>query len=40
MTGPDGKELSNRWEEALVIKGWVEDIWARLEVSEEETSTT
>ncbi|EPX77249.1 sugar phosphate isomerase/epimerase family protein [Litoreibacter arenae] len=30
MTGPDGKELSNRWEESLKIKGWVEDIWSEL----------
>ncbi|RLJ41113.1 hypothetical protein BCF46_2901 [Litoreibacter meonggei] len=30
MTGPDGKELSNRWEESLIIKGWVEDIWSDL----------
>ncbi len=30
MTGPDGKEMSNRWEEALQIKAWVEDIWANL----------
>ncbi len=27
MTGPDGKEMSNRWNEALQIKSWVEDIW-------------
>ena len=27
MTGPDGKELSNRWEEALQIKSWVQDMW-------------
>jgi len=33
MTGPDGREMSNRWEEALVIKGWVEDIWAELDAS-------
>ena len=25
------KELSDRWEEALVIKGWIENIWAELE---------
>jgi hypothetical protein len=31
MTGPDGREMSNRWEEALVIKGWIEDIWTELE---------
>ena len=27
MTGPDGREMSNRWHEAQVIKGWVQDIW-------------
>ena len=27
MTGPDGREMSNRWEEAQVIKSWVEQIW-------------
>ena len=31
MTGPDGREMSNRWEEALVIKGWVEEMWAEME---------
>jgi hypothetical protein len=31
MTGPDGREMSNRWEEALTIKSWVEEIWAELE---------
>ncbi len=31
MTGPDGKEMSNRWEEALVIKGWIEEMWAEME---------
>lgn len=30
MTGPDGKEMSNRWEEALTIKSWVEDMWQDL----------
>ncbi len=33
MTGPDGKEMSNRWEEAQVIKGWVEDMWQELDAS-------
>ena len=28
MTDKNGRELSNRWEEALTIKSWVEDIWA------------
>ena len=27
MTGLDGREMSNRWEEALLIKGWVRQIW-------------
>ena len=31
ITGADGKELSDRWEEALTIKSWVETIWAELE---------
>lgn len=31
MTDAHGKEMSNRWEEAQVIKGWVEGIWAELE---------
>jgi len=31
MTGPDGREMSNRWEEALAIKAKVESIWADLE---------
>ncbi len=30
ITGPDGRELSNRWDEALVIKGWVEEIWDQI----------
>lgn len=30
MTGPDGREMSNRWAEAQTIKGWVEDIWTEL----------
>lgn len=29
ITGPDGFELSDRWEEALTIRGWIEEIWAR-----------
>jgi sugar phosphate isomerase/epimerase len=34
MTGPDGREMSNRWEESLTIKGWIEDIWSDLEREE------
>jgi hypothetical protein len=27
ITDAQGNELSDRWEEALIIKAWVEDIW-------------
>jgi hypothetical protein len=27
MTDANGAELSDRWQEALTIKGWVEAIW-------------
>lgn len=30
MTDGDRRELSDRWAEALQIKGWVEDIWTEL----------
>ena len=30
MTGPDGRELSNRWEEALALKATAERLWADL----------
>ncbi len=30
MTGPDGRELSNRWEEALKLRSIVEGIWSDL----------
>lgn len=30
MTGPDGREMSNRWQEAQIIKSWVHDIWQDL----------
>jgi len=30
MTGPDGREMSNRWREAQIIKGWVREIWEDL----------
>ncbi len=30
MTGPDGREMSNRWDEAQVIKAWVRQIWDEL----------
>jgi hypothetical protein len=32
ITDAAGLELSDRWQEALTIKGWVEQIWAELEL--------
>ena len=34
ITGPDGYELSDRWEEALMIRRRVEDIWSKLDPSD------
>lgn len=31
FTDGNGKELSDRFEEALIIRGWVEDIWQKLD---------
>lgn len=31
ITGADGLELSDRWQEALTLKHWAEAIWAELE---------
>ena len=31
MTGPDGYELSDRWEEASMLKDLVSDLWAALD---------
>ena len=31
ITGRDGEELSDRWQESLQMKAWVEAIWARLQ---------
>lgn len=31
MTDAEQRELSDRWTEALIIKKWVEQIWAELE---------
>ena len=30
ITDAHGLELSDRWNEALVIRGWVEQIWEQL----------
>ena len=34
ITDAKGYELSDRWQEALTIKGWVEEIWKRTELVE------
>ena len=31
MTGPDGEEMSDRWDEALQLRELVRDVWQRLE---------
>ena len=33
ITGPDGHELSDRWEEALVIRDRVEALWSEMETA-------
>ncbi len=33
ITGADGQELSDRWDEALQLKDRVREIWARVEAS-------
>jgi hypothetical protein len=34
ITGADGLELSDRWQEALLIKQWAEELWAELEAEQ------
>ena len=31
ITGPDGREMSSRWEEALTIRRWVMEMWDEME---------
>ncbi|MEM9212038.1 MAG: sugar phosphate isomerase/epimerase [Pseudomonadota bacterium] len=33
MTDANGREMSNRWEEALTIKSWIEEMWAEMEAA-------
>jgi hypothetical protein len=35
MTDGDRRELSDRWEEALIIREWVRETWAELEAEEQ-----
>ena len=30
ITGPDGRELSDRWQEALVMKDMIRALWDRI----------
>ena len=34
ITGADGRELSDRFEEAVIIKSWAEEIWSRTNPTE------
>ena len=34
MTGPDGYELSDRWQEALMLKDMVRDLWGGIEAED------
>ena len=34
MTGPDGYELSDRWEEAQMLMRLVRELWRRIEQEE------
>ncbi len=34
MTGPDGREMSDRWAEAQIIQGWIKEIWQDLEADD------
>lgn len=36
MTDAEGMEMSDRWQESLIMKGWIEDMWARLVKEEAE----
>ncbi len=31
ITGRDGNELSDRWQESITIMNWVREIWTELE---------
>jgi hypothetical protein len=36
MTGPDGAELSDRWQEALMLKEMIRSLWQRIEREEQD----
>jgi len=40
ITGPDGTEQSDRWEEALLLQQTARDIWQKLETEDPKTNAT
>ena len=38
MTGPDGREMSSRWDEALTIRRWVMEMWDEMERAKRPTA--
>jgi len=38
MTGPDGMEMSDRWQESQTMKSWIENLWQRLDQEDIEQS--
>ncbi|MBM3622897.1 MAG: sugar phosphate isomerase/epimerase [Alphaproteobacteria bacterium] len=34
ITGPDGAELSDRWQDALILKSMIEGLWRRIEAED------
>ena len=38
MTGPDGYELSDRWQEALMLKDMIRALWKQIEDEEPGTA--
>jgi hypothetical protein len=34
ITGPDGAEISDRWQEALLMKGMIRELWRRIEAED------
>ena len=40
MTGADGYELSDRWQEAQMMKDMIRDLWARLDAEDGRNSSS
>jgi hypothetical protein len=37
ITGPDGLELSDRWQDALALKAMIRTLWQRIEAEEQQS---